>query len=484
MFSNPFFLLKEKILKIKMTISAIIPIKYNSSRIPGKNFKIMNDKPLFYYIINTLLECNIIENIILNIDDDSIKTKILEHFSSNKIIFHMRPDNLRGDDVSTNNLIKDTLLNTEVKSDIFLQTHVTNPLLSQKTILKAIDTFNTPQNGNDSLFTVKTLYTRLYDKNSKAINHDPNNLIPTQDLDPLYEENSCLYIFKKEKFLETGKRIGKKPFLFKMNDLESQDIDWPEDFILTEQLMRQNNYKDKVILITGINGGIGNCLGKFFMNKKWTVIGLDIKESKELNCNIFYQCDLSNEEQIKNIVKQLNCKINVIVNNAAFQICKKLVDSTYEEWNKVMNINLRSVFLLSKYLYPKLQDNSNINLTSSIINISSVHATHTSKDIGIYATSKGGLTTLTRSMAIEFAEHGIRVNAILPGAINTEMLRSHFPDPKDLETLKKKHVIGRIGEPSDISEMVYFLSDNKKSGFITGQSFYVDGGATIKLSSE
>ena len=462
-----------------MKITAIIPIKHHSSRIPGKNFKLMNGKPLFYYIINTLLECESIESIILNIDNDITKDEIIKYFSSDRIIFYKRPKKLVGDDVSTNKLIEDVLLNVEVKSNIFLQTHVTNPLLSKETILKAIDTFNTPQNGNDSLFSVKTWHTRLYDKNNKAVNHDPNKLIPTQDLDPLYEENSCLYIFTKEKFLETGKRIGKKPFLFKMDNIESQDIDWPEDFSLTETLMQKNIDKNKVVLITGINGGIGSCLGQFFMEKKWTVIGLDINETKDSNCDFFYKCDLSNEEEIKQVVQSLEVynKIDVIVNNAAYQLCKKWIDSTSEEWSKVMNINLRSVFLLSKYLYPKLKG-------GSIVNISSVHATHTSKEIGIYATSKGGLTTLTRSMAIEFAEDGVRVNVILPGAIKTEMLQRHFPDPKDLKELGRKHVIGRIGEPNDVAEMVYFLADNNKSGFITGQSFYVDGGSTIKLSSE
>ena len=151
------------------------------------------------------------------------------------------------------------------------------------------------------------------------------------------------------------------------------------------------------------------------------------------------------------------------------------------------NSNLKSVFLLTKYLYPKLKE-----AKGSIINISSVHATHTSQNIGIYATSKGGLTTLTRSMAIEFGKDKIRVNAILPGAINTGMLRAglkrgHLGDDTEDELvniLGSKHILGKIGEPSDIAEMTYFLANNDKSSFITGQSFYVDGGATIKLSTE
>jgi len=472
-----------------MKVAAIIPIKYNSSRVPGKNFKLMNGKPLFYYIINTLLECKSIKHIIINMDNDKTEEKIKQHFVTDRIIYYKRPSELVGDEVSTNKLFSDTLLNVNVDVDFYIQTHVTNPLLSSNTILDAIHKYISVQDKHDSLFSVKTWHTRLYDKNSNAINHNPNELIPTQDLDPLYEENSCIYVFTKENFLKTGKRIGKTPYLFPMNNYESQDIDWMDDFYLTELMMKQRTNENKVILITGINGGIGSFLGYYFKSHYWTVIGLDIKEKRDSNCDMFYKCDISNEEEIKNVVKDLEYyeKIDVVVNNAAYQLCKKWVDCTSEEWEKIMNSNLRSVFLISKYLYPKLKE-----AHGSIVNVSSVHATHTSKNIGIYATSKGGMTTLTRSMAIEFGEDNIRVNAILPGAVNTKMLRDglkrgHLGDHSEtelVEILGSKHILGRIGEPVDIAEMVYFLADKNKSGFITGQSFYVDGGATIKLSTE
>lgn len=463
-----------------MSVSAIIPIKYNSSRVPGKNFKLMNGKPLFYYIINTLLKCDYINHIIINTDSDIIIEKINEYFSTDNIIFYKRPVRLTGDDISVNKLIEDTLLNVNIDSKLYLQTHVTNPLLSINTIEKAIQTFNTIKDKHDSLFSVKTLYTRLYDKDSKAVNHNPHVLIPTQDLDPLYEENSCMYIFSKEGFMGTCKRIGNNPYLFKMNNFESQDIDRHDDFYLTELLMKQQNNIKKVILITGINGGIGSFLGNYFKKRNWTVIGVDIKDDKNSNCDVFFKYDISNEAEIKKMVYDLGYyeKIDVLVNNAAYQLCKKWIDSSSEEWDKVINSNLKSVFLLSKYLYPKLKE-----AKGSIINVSSVHATHTSKHIGIYATSKGGMTTLTRSMAIEFGENDIRVNAILPGAINTKMLQEHFNKDK-IEILKNKHIPKRIGEPLDVAEMVNFLADNNKSGFITGQCLYIDGGATIKLSTE
>lgn len=477
-----------------MNVTAIIPIKYNSSRVPGKNFKLMNGKPLFYYIINTLLNCKNIENIIVNLDNDYIKTEINKYFNTNKIIYYNRPEELIGDNVSTNLLIKDTILNVSTNTNIYLQTHVTNPLLSSQTISNSINKYLEICNTYDSLFSVKTWHTRLYDESSNAINHDPENLIPTQNLNPLYEENSCIYIFSKENFMKTNRRIGKKPFLFNMSSYESQDIDWIDDFRLTELMMKQKYNKNKVVLITGINGGIGNFLGYYFKSKDWKVIGLDIDGKDNKNCDIFYKCDISNEIEIKNTIQKINSftkidftKIDLIVNNAAYQLCKKWIDCDIDEWNKVINSNLRSIFLISKYLYPNIK-----KAQGSIVNISSVHATHTSKNIGIYATSKGGITTLTRSMAIEFGEDNIRVNAILPGAIDTNMLRSglkrghlgNHTEEELVNILGKKHILGRIGKPSDIAEMVYFLSNNAKSGYITGQCFYVDGGATIQLSTE
>jgi NAD(P)-dependent dehydrogenase (short-subunit alcohol dehydrogenase family)/CMP-N-acetylneuraminic acid synthetase len=485
-----------------MKVAVIIPIKYNSSRVPGKNFKLLNGKPLFYYIIQTLLECKYVKYIIINTDSEKIKEKILNYFkflNPLNLIFYNRPPELVGDEVSTNKIIEDTLKNVNFNGDevdLYLQTHVTNPLLSTNTIISAIEKYievKDSKDSNDSLFSVKTWHTRLYNKEFKAINHNIDNLIQTQDLDPIYEENSCIYIFTKESFLNNKNRIGKTPYLFKMNNYESQDIDWEHDFYLTE-LMLMSKYIDlpKVVIITGINGGIGSFLGYYFKSKKWTVIGLDIIDELkgvDLNYDMYYKCDISNEEDIKRVVNELAYynKIDVIVNNAAYQLCKKLVDSSSAEWDKVINSNLKSVFLLTKYLYPKLKE-----AKGSIINISSVHATHTSQNIGIYATSKGGLTTLTRSMAIEFGKDKIRVNAILPGAINTGMLRAglkrgHLGDDTEDELvniLGSKHILGKIGEPSDIAEMTYFLANNDKSSFITGQSFYVDGGATIKLSTE
>ena len=207
-----------------MKIAAIIPIKYKSSRVPGKNFKLINNKPLFYYIINTLYSCNYIYSIIINYDKEDVKNIISDYLNKDylsKIIFYKRPEKLVGCHISTNKLIEDTILNLKDDYDLYLQTHVTNPLLSVKTITETIIKYNSVKNTYDSLFTVKQLQTRLYNKDSKALNHDPSNLIPTQDLDPLYEENSCIYIFNTKTFFTNKKIIGNNPFLFVMNDYES-----------------------------------------------------------------------------------------------------------------------------------------------------------------------------------------------------------------------------------------------------------------------
>jgi NAD(P)-dependent dehydrogenase (short-subunit alcohol dehydrogenase family) len=150
-----------------------------------------------------------------------------------------------------------------------------------------------------------------------------------------------------------------------------------------------------------------------------------------------------------------------------------------EEWDAVMASNLRSVFLGAKLAYPLLKNKGG----GAIVNVSSVHAIATSSGVGSYAASKGGLLALTRSMAIEFARDNIRVNAILPGAVDTPMLSAHL-DQIRLENLAKRTVNGRIGMPFEIAHAIYFLADDEQPSFMTGQSIVVDGGATAKLSTE
>lgn len=240
----------------------------------------------------------------------------------------------------------------------------------------------------------------------------------------------------------------------------------------------------RVMLITGAAGGIGRATVDLFHEKGWIVIGVDrnkIDDSFPEN-GLFIQADISDPNRLAEIyeaVKNFTDSLDAVINNAALQVVKPLLETSVEEWDAVMASNLRSVFLGAKLAYPLLKTRGG----GSIVNVSSVHAIATSSGVGSYAASKGGLLALTRSMAIEFAQDNIRVNAILPGAVNTPMLSAHL-DQVRLENLAKRTVNGRIGMPSEIAHAIYFLADDDQSSFMTGQSIVVDGGATAKLSTE
>lgn len=215
-------------------VVAIVPMKAHSERVKNKNFRDFNDKPLFYWIFNTLSKSKYISNIILDTDSQELADKVLSYFPDIKVM--IRPEHLRGDFVSVNKLIENVISQTD--NEYFIQTHSTNPCLKTETINKAIDMFLS-SSDYDSLFAVNRLQTRLYDKDFKALNHNPKELIRTQDLDPIYEENSNFYIFSKQSFSKTDARIGNKPYLFEMDTLEALDIDTENDFKLAEIVMQQ-----------------------------------------------------------------------------------------------------------------------------------------------------------------------------------------------------------------------------------------------------
>mgnify|MGYP001385462117 CR=1 FL=1 len=244
------------------------------------------------------------------------------------------------------------------------------------------------------------------------------------------------------------------------------------------------NSAKRIVLITGAAGGIGSATVKLFHEKNWLVIGVDRAKFSGVfpEDGVFVQADISDPTQLKNIyqnVSKFTDSLDAVINNAAFQVVKPLLDTSVEEWDAVMASNLRSVFLGAKLSHPLLKNHGG----GAIVNVSSVHAVATSANVGSYAASKGGLLALTRSMAIEFAKDNIRVNAILPGAVDTPMLSAHL-DQARLENLAQKTVIGRIGKPIELAHAIYFLADEEQSSFMTGQSILVDGGATAKLSTE
>lgn len=255
--------------------------------------------------------------------------------------------------------------------------------------------------------------------------------------------------------------------------------------------MRKNG--KRILLITGAAGGIGRATVNVFTGEGWRVIGVDRQPKYEgfPDDGLYVEADISLPEQIESIYQQVfsfTDTLDAVVNNAALQIAKPLLKTTTEEWDQVMASNLRSVFLGAKLAHPLLKASGN----SAIVNVSSVHAVATSADIAAYAASKGGLLALTRAMAIEFAPDGIRVNAILPGAVDTPMLRAGLSRGLSgdgtvydrLENLARKTVNGRVGQPEEIARAIYFLADNTQSSFMTGQALIVDGGATCRLSTE
>ena len=246
-------------------------------------------------------------------------------------------------------------------------------------------------------------------------------------------------------------------------------------------------------LVTGAAGGIGRATVSLFSEKGWRVIGVDRADFGEdfPQNGLFIQSDISRPEDMQAIFEKAHAfteSLDALVNNAALQVAKPLVETTVEEWDAVMASNLRSVFLGVKLAYPLLTAGS----SAAVVNISSVHAIQTSANIAAYAASKGGLLALTRAMAIEFAPDNIRVNAILPGAVDTPMLRAGLGrghvgqgDVQErLDNLARKTVSGKVGKPEEIAHAIYFLADNEQSSFMTGQALVVDGGATARLSTE
>jgi CMP-N-acetylneuraminic acid synthetase len=215
-------------------ITALLPMKANSERVPNKNFKLIGGKPLYYWILENLIALEVIDRVIINTDADQ---GLFSNFMGNKkLLIRSRKPSLCGDLVSMNKIIEDDILSDDNK--IFLMTHTTNPLISKRTLSNAIDIFlNRDKNQFDSLYSATKFQGRFYYEGSIAINHNPNELLRTQDLQSVYLENSCLYLFEKNIFLDTKTRIGKRPILFETPQLESVDIDTKDEWYLANLLI-------------------------------------------------------------------------------------------------------------------------------------------------------------------------------------------------------------------------------------------------------
>jgi NAD(P)-dependent dehydrogenase (short-subunit alcohol dehydrogenase family) len=246
------------------------------------------------------------------------------------------------------------------------------------------------------------------------------------------------------------------------------------------------------VLITGAAGGIGRATAAAFHDAGWRVFGMDRRAERTVpGVHELIQADASDEQAVRAALRRVADSagtLDAVVNNAAIQIAKPLLETTLEEWDAVMASNVRSVYLAVRHANPLLRRPG-----GSVVNVSSVHAVATSPGLAAYAASKGAVLALTRALAMELGREGVRVNAVLPGAIDTPMLheglgRHGARGARDagevLRALSARHLFGRVGQPREVAEMILFLADPDRSAFITGQAFIVDGGATARLSTE
>lgn len=225
-----------------MKIVALLPMKANSERVPGKNFKSICGKPLFQWVLDELLMVADISQVIINTDARGLIEPHLGEVST-KVSVREREPALCGDFVSMNRIIENDI--EAAPADVYLMTHTTNPLLTAPTIKSALSSFHLgSQLGEcDSLFSVNRIQSRFYDENVMPVNHSPERLIRTQDLDLWFEENSCLYVFTKGSFSSSQGRIGKNPKYFVTPKIESIDIDDQEDWEMASALLKNRVVK-------------------------------------------------------------------------------------------------------------------------------------------------------------------------------------------------------------------------------------------------
>jgi len=217
-----------------MKLVALVPMRHHSQRVPGKNYRNLVGKPLYQHIIETLLAVPEVNEIVVDTDSIPVMDGLRSNFPQVKIID--RPEHLRADDMPMNEiLIHDT---GQYPADFYLQTHSTNPLLKAETISDAIQAFNNNYPKLDSLFSVTRWQSRFYDRDGNAVNHNPRELIQTQDLPPMYEENSCIYIFNRANLIAKRHRISDNPLMFEIPRLEAVDIDEESDFQIANILMK------------------------------------------------------------------------------------------------------------------------------------------------------------------------------------------------------------------------------------------------------
>jgi len=221
-----------------MKIVALVPMRHHSQRVSGKNYRPLAGKPLYQHIIATLLACPEIDQVVVDTDSKPVIAGLRLDFPAVQIV--ERPEHLRADDIAMNEILAyDT---EQAPADFYLQTHSTNPLLRSETISSGLQKFLANYPAYDSLFSVTRLQTRLWDQLGRAINHNPAILLQTQDLPPVYEENSCLYLFTRQNLLARRNRLGERPMMFEIDAAEAWDIDEELDFAIVDFLMQKAEF--------------------------------------------------------------------------------------------------------------------------------------------------------------------------------------------------------------------------------------------------
>jgi CMP-N-acetylneuraminic acid synthetase len=217
------------------SIAAIVPMRHSSRRVPGKNYRSFAGRPLYHHIVATLQSCPLIRQIVIDTDSDVIGADASGSFPGVTLVD--RPAHLRDDTTSMNDVLLHTT--SSVEADLYLQTHSTNPLLEAQTITRAIEALLDSHSSYDSLFSVTRVQARLWDALTRPINHDPAILLRTQDLPPVFLENSCIYLFSRATLESSHNRIGRRPMMFEIDAAEAIDIDNEIDFRIAELMYRQ-----------------------------------------------------------------------------------------------------------------------------------------------------------------------------------------------------------------------------------------------------
>jgi len=221
------------------TITALVPMRHHSQRVPGKNYRLLAGRPLYQHVISNLLQVKELTQIVVDTDSEEIISGLQANFPTVKVL--RRPEPLCADNIPMNEILLNDIQN--FPSDLYLQTHSTNPLVSADTFSRAIQTLTRQFPAYDSLFGVTRLQSRLWDGLGRAINHNPAILLQTQDLPPVYEENSCLYLFTGDNLTRRRNRLGERPYLFEIERDEAWDIDEEIDFRLVELFIQARTAK-------------------------------------------------------------------------------------------------------------------------------------------------------------------------------------------------------------------------------------------------